>query len=400
MRLAGPAIKEAFIKGILDEGSDIIDIGIVGSEVLYFASGFLKKAGAMITASHNPSDWIGMKFFGSEGDGIGLADGLDKIEEMIKTDTLKPAPKKKGNYKGLNIWSEYHAKVLSMIDMSALKPLKIVVDAGNGIGGVLVNEIFADLPFEIVPLYFEPNGNFPHHQPSPIESKNLVDVKQKVIDEKADLGVALDGDGDRIFFIDETGELIQSSKILALITQKILASNPGSKIVYAAVASNIIPETIKQSGGEPIIEKVGHTFLKQRMKLENAIFGGEPSGHYYYTKFWNCESSMVTLLTVLEMMCKKSKKISELVKQFDKYFMIEETNYLVDDKDAMIKKLAEHYSGENQSMLDGLTVRFDDWWFNVRPSNTEPLLRLNVEAKTKKLMDEKKKEVENLITQN
>lgn len=391
MRLSAPKISEAFIRGATKQGANILDVGLVGSEVVYFASGSTSKVGIIITASHNPKEWIGIKYYGLDPN----AD-MGSVEKLAQSGKFESCDKV-GSVKKLDAWPDYRKKVLSMVDIKSLKPIKIVVDAGNGMGGLLFENVFKGLPIKIIPLYFEPDGSFPNHPPSPVESKNLVDIKKKVIEEKADLGVALDGDGDRAFFIDDTGQKIDSSYIITLILKQMLSKHPKSKIVYNLTCSKIVSETIKANGGVPIVERVGHFFMKKRMRREGAIFGGEDSGHYYYKDFWYAESSTLTALIVIEMLCKQGKAISNIIKPLHKYFKIEETNYVVKDKEKVLDRLEKIYSNGKIFKLDGVTSEFKDWWFNVRPSNTEPVIRLSLEANSEELLKEKAKEVEKLI---
>ena len=272
-----------------------------------------------------------------------------------------------------------------------------MVDAGNGMAGKIVPIIFKDLPIKTTPLFFKLDGNFPNHPASPIEKKNLKDLIKKVKEKKADLGMAFDGDADRVFFIDEKGGVISGSTIVSMIAKNILTKNPKEKIIYNLTCTKAVPEIIKENGGTPIIERVGHSFIKDTMKKTGAIFAGEPSGHYYYRDNFRADSAVITSLIILEMLSLSNEKMSKMVKIFNRYHQIEETNFKVTDKDKKMKELENEYSQGKKSKLDGLTIEFEDWWINVRPSNTEPVLRLNLEANTKKLMTEKKKELSNFL---
>ena len=316
---------------------------------------------------------------------------------VFNTDKFSES-EKYGQTESIDILPDYIKKAFTFIKTENFKPLKIVIDAGNGMAGKIVPIFFDSLPIKIIPLYFELDGSFPNHQPSPMESKNMVDLQKKVIEEKADLGMAFDGDADRVFFIDEKAQIIKGDIIVAILAEYFLKNNPQEKIIYDLRCSHIIPEIIEKNNGQPVISKVGHSFIKKLMRKTNAIFGGELSGHYYYRDNYMVDSGIITALIMIEIISLSNKKFSELLINYSKYYNIEETNFKVDDKDKKINELKEKYSDGQQNELDGLTVEHENWWFNVRPSNTEPFLRLNLEAKTKELMKEKKEELTQFIT--
>ena len=299
--------------------------------------------------------------------------------------------------KKTNILAEFAEHCHQFIDKNKIKPLKIVVDAGNGMAGKIVPIIFANLPCEIIPLYFELDGSFPNHPPSPIELENNLALIDKVKEVGADLGLAFDGDADRAFFIDENGEMIDSSLIVAMVAKKMLEKNPGATIIYTVVVSKVVPELVKKMGGRTLMTKVGHSYIKEKMKETNAVFAGEHSGHYYFRDNFRADSGIITALVVLQMLSESGKKMSELLQEFKIYHKIEETNFKVVDKDIVINKLKEKFRDKITQDFDGVTFDFGDWWFNVRPSNTEPVLRLNLEAKTKEMVEEKFGEIKEMI---
>ena len=407
IRLSSEGLFKALAHGITDQGADVFNIGLTGSEVLYYASGKLDLPGIMITASHNPRQWNGMKFCKENVVPIGQDTGLKNIKGFAMQEGIKPAGKK-GKINEYQILEDYGRHALSFIDPKEIKPLKIVIDAGNGMAGRPVQEIYKSLPCQIIPLYFEPDGNFPNHDPSPIKNENITDLQKKIVETKADFGMAFDGDADRVFFVDENGKRVFSSLISSVIVKDILSKHPKEKIIYNLVCSQIVPETIKACGGEPIIERVGHSFIKEKMRQTGAIFACEHSAHYYYRDNYRAESGLITALLVTEILSKAGKPISEVIRPYAKYFAIEETNLEVKDQNAKIEELKKIFRDNLQYDFDGVTFWFniesaisplkeDSWWFNVRPSNTEPVLRLNLEAGSKKLMEEKTKEILKII---
>ncbi len=403
MRISSPKLSKAFMKGVTEQGADAIFIGQVCTDAVYFASGFLNKPAVMFTASHNPRQYNGIKFCKADAIPINENTGLGAIRLIIeKNQYAKIRIKKHGKIVNKNILKDYFKHVKKFIDVKKLKKLKIAVDAGNGMAGKIVPLVYKSLPVKIVPLYFKLDGNFPNHPADPSKYENLVELQKTVKEKKCDFGIGFDGDADRIFFIDENGRIINSSSISALIIKNISikSKNKKQKIIYNLVCSHIVPETIKKYNGIPIIERVGHSFIKDTMRKTKALFACEHSAHYYYRDNYRADSGMITSLIVAEIISKENKKLSELLKEFKKYYNIEETNVEVLDKEAKLREIESIYKKQKPkkiSKLDGVTIEFDDWWFNIRPSNTEPLLRLNLEADSENLMREKKEEVVNIM---
>ncbi|MEI6596733.1 MAG: phosphomannomutase/phosphoglucomutase [bacterium] len=395
MRLSSKIIFNALTKGINQAGAEVIDIGMVSTDGTYFASGKLNLAAIMITASHNPKEWNGFKLTRAGAIPFGESDIKKLRQAVIKYKINKKATKQK--IKKINIFPDYIKNVLNFIDKNKISRLKIVADAGNGMGGKILSKIYAKLPCKIIPLYFKPDGSFPNHQPSPIESKNLVALQNKVKQTKADFGMAFDGDADRVFFVDENSNLINGASIVAVLSKYFLNRHRGEKIIYDLRCSHLIPELIKANGGQPLISRVGHSFIKKLMKKTGAIFGGEISGHYYFRDNFRADSAMITAVIITQILSESKKIFSEMIKDYVKYFQIEETNSEVKNKNAKLKEIKRKYKDGKIFELDGVTIEYKDWWFNIRKSNTEPVLRLNLEAKTKKLMEKEKNKLLKLI---
>ncbi|MFA6307027.1 MAG: phosphomannomutase/phosphoglucomutase [Patescibacteria group bacterium] len=395
MRLSSKLMLNALAKGINQAGAEVIDIGLVSTDATYFASGKFSLAAVMITASHNPKEWNGFKLTKADAVPFGEDDIKKLRQAVIKHKINKKNVKRK--MKKIDIFPGYIKTVLNFIDKNKISRLKIAADAGNGMGGKILAKIYAKLPCEIVPLYFKPDGSFPNHQPSPIESKNLVDLQKKVKQVKADFGMAFDGDADRVFFVDENSDLVSGASIVAVLAKYFLDRHQGEKIIYDLRCSHFIPELIKANGGQPVISRVGHSFIKKLMKQTGAIFGGEISGHYYFRDNYRADSAMIAAVIITQILSESKKTFSEMIKNYVKYFQIEETNSEVKNKDAKLKQIKTKYKDGKIFCLDGVTVEYPNWWFNVRPSNTEPVLRLNLEAKTKKLLANKKNELLKLI---
>ena len=397
MRVSSPKLTDAFMEGVNETGANVIDIGQVSTDGLYFASGFLQKPGVMFTASHNPPQYNGLKFCKAMAVPINKDTGLQQIKAIIEKGKFRKS-KDEGRVIKKSILNEYVIHVLTFIHK--IKKLRIAVDAGNGMAGKIVPLVYNTLPVKIIPLYFELDGKFPNHPADPSKYENLKELQEVVKKEKCDFGMAFDGDADRVFFVDEKGKIVDSSLISALLIKSILKKHGKQKIIYNLVNSKIVPETIKKYGGKAVIERVGHSFIKDTMKGINAIFACEHSAHYYFKHNFNADSGIIASLIVCEIISKKGKKLSKLVKEFEVYSKIEETNFEIKDKIKKIKEIKDHYQKLNPKKvmdLDGVTVEFDDWWFNVRPSTTEPLLRLNLEADTKELMEEKTREIVKLM---
>lgn len=401
MRLSSPQLAAAMIRGITDQGVNAIDLGMTTTDGLYFAVGkFNFPAGVMITASHNPGKYNGIKFCRAQAFPISLESGLSDIRDLaVSGQFVEPASK--GQVIKRDITDDYVKHALSFIDVSSIRPLKVVIDAGNGMAGLIMPKVFQHLPCELVPLYFELDGNFPHHPASPIEPENMVDVQKKVREVGADLGAAFDGDADRMFPVDEHGDLVDGSKVIAAVSNSLLHKVPGSTILYNLIVSKSVPELINTLGGKAIRTRVGHSYIKAEMRQYNAIFGGEHSGHFYFRDNWFADSGLITLLILLELVSVENKPLSEILKPLDHGFRSGEINSTVADAQGKMHALEEHFAINAKSVdhLDGVTLDFGDWWFNVRPSNTEPLLRLNLEANSRELMEQKRNEVLAFIRQ-
>lgn len=401
MRLSSPKLSKAFMKGVINQGANAIFIGQVCTDAVYFASGFLKKPSVMFTASHNPKQYNGMKFSKAGAVPVNEDTGLKDMKRIIENDEYsKNKIKNMGKITKKNILKNYINHVKKFIDIKKLRNLKIAVDAGNGMAGKIIPLIYKNIPVNIVPLYFKLDGNFPNHPADPSKYGNLAELQETVKEKNCDFGMAFDGDADRIFFVDEDGQVMNSSLTSALIIKNILQKHKKQKIIHNLVVGRIVPETIKRYGGIPIIERVGHSFIKDTMRKTKAVFACEHSAHYYYRGNYRADSGMITSLIVAEIVSIENKKMSELLDEFRKYSTIEETNVEVKDKNAKLNEIEAVYKKQSPKKilkLDGITVEFDDWWFNVRPSNTEPLLRLNLEANSEGLMNEKKEELLGII---
>lgn len=397
-RLSSETLEKAIKEGIKKAGADVVEAGVISTDMLYFASAYYDDidGGVIVTASHNPKDNNGFKMILSGAKAVSGEEGGFVIRDRILNDDLQIFPTQ-DKEETRQIYDDYVKKLQSIIDKNKLKPLKVVVDAGNGVGGFIFEKVIKGLPVNMVPLYCEIDGNFPNHQPSPIEEENLVDIKKKVLNEKADLGLAFDGDGDRVFLIDEQGKAVSATITTAMIAKQMLSREPGSRILYNVICGWIVPETIKANKGIPSITKVGHSLIKAQMRKENGLFAGEHSGHYYFRDLYYADSGMLTALVVLELLSNENKPLSQIASEYDKYALSGEINTEVKDQEGKIAELKSKYSDAKQSELDGISVEYPDWRFNVRPSNTEPLLRLNVEAKDKKTMEAKRDELLTLI---
>ena len=394
MRTSSPALANAFAEGVTAEGGSVVDVGAVSTDALYFASGKLDLPGVMFTASHNPARYNGMKMCKAKAVPIGSDSGMDEIRATAET--LDP-PKGTPRVEEADILSDYAEHCRSFVDARTLRPLKVAIDAGNGMAGKTVPIVFDQLPFEVSPLYFDLDGSFPNHPANPIEEANLADLQKLVLEQGCDVGIAFDGDADRMFLVDERAELVSGSLTTAMVAQALLKKYPGEKVIYNLICSWTVPEVIEENGGTPIRTRVGHSFIKRVMAETGAIFGGEHSGHYYFRDNFRADSGMIAALLVLEAISVSDAMLSEILEPFRRYSASGEINTEVTDQDGTIKRLAGNYSDGNQDWTDGLTVEYEDWWFNCRASNTEPLLRLNLEARTKELMETKRDEVLRVI---
>lgn len=398
MRPSGRQLYEAFARGASEAGADVVNIGLVSTDALYFTVGkYDFDGGVMITASHNPAAYNGMKFTRSQAQAISLDTGLGELRDRLLADDLPPSAAEKGGIASRKVLDDFAGHCLSFIDRAKIKPLRIAVDAGNGMAGRTVPHVFKSLPCEIVPLYFELDGSFPNHPASPIEPENMVDLQAAVRKHSCDLGVAFDGDADRMFLVDENGTLIDGSAITALVAQNTLKKHPGAKILYNLICSRSVPELIVKAGGIPIRSKVGHSIIKAKMREQDIVFGGEHSGHFYFRENWYADSGMIALLSCLELFSEASRPVSEVIAPIDTRFRSGEINSKVADAPAKLAELQRRYSGAEIDRLDGLTIDYPHWWMNVRPSNTEPLLRLNVEGDTEALMEQHRDEALALI---
>ena len=405
MRLSSPAMQEALMRGAAAAGADVLDLGLVGTEMVYFAVGSLGlDGGAMVTASHNPKEYTGVKLVRRGALPVGGESGLLDVRDRAVSDADAAGVRHRdgkvtqGTVEPYDIWPAYVDRVFSFVDVSKIKPLKVVIDAANGMAGAMLPPVLERLPVEAVRCYFEPDGSFPNHAPNPLLPENREFVVRKTLEEGADLGVAFDGDADRCFFVDDTGEFVPGDFVTALFAESVLAKEPGAKIIYDVRASRAVPQTIERDGGVPIMSRVGHAFIKARMRKEDAAFAGEVSGHYYFRDFSQADSGVIPFLLMLELISEKDRRLSEILAPLrSRYFITGELNTPVPDVALKLQELKERYADGHISHLDGISVDYDDWHFNVRPSNTEPLLRLNLEATSQELMERKRDEVLEVI---
>ncbi|MFQ5791123.1 MAG: phosphomannomutase/phosphoglucomutase [Acidobacteriota bacterium] len=394
MRESSPTLASAFTEGATAGGAAVVDGGMITTDMLYFAvPRYQLDGGAVITASHNPKEYNGVKLVREGAAALSGDAGIKEIKEWLlagrQFESRSPAPKVQKDILG-----DYVTHVRRFISPEAIRPLHVVMDAANGMAGAVAPAVFADLPLKKTELYFEPDGSFPHHEPNPLLEENRRTVVNRVLAEQADLGIAWDGDADRCFFVDDTGEYVPGDFLTALLGEAFLLKEPGAVIIYDVRASWAVKETLEALGGRPLINRVGHAFFKQRMRKERALFGGEVSGHYYFRDNYYADNGMIPALLILELMSKKRKRLSELLAPLrQKYFISGEINSTVDDMEAVMDRLRKRYADGHISKLDGLSVDYPDWHFNVRPSNTEPLLRLNLEARRAEEMTRRRDEV-------
>jgi phosphomannomutase len=401
MRISAPAMASALIEGAADGGADVLDLGLVGTEMVYFAVGDLGlDGGVCVTASHNPKEYTGMKIVRAGALPVGGESGLLDVRDraLALARETGPTASRRGSVAQYDIWPAFVDKVLSFVDPAAMAPLKVVIDAANGMAGAMLPPVLERLPIEAVTCHFDPDGTFPNHEPNPLLPENREFIVRQTTESGADLGVAYDGDGDRCFFVDDTGEFVPGDFVTALLAEAILAKEGGGTVLYDVRASRAVPEAIERAGGEPLVNRVGHAYIKHRMREEGAVFGGEVSAHYYFRDFSQADSGVVPFLLMLELISKRGRKLSELLAPFrERFFITGEINTPVADVAAKLRELEERYADGRVSKLDGVSIDYDDWHFNVRPSNTEPLLRLNLEASSQRLMEEKRDEVIGLI---
>jgi phosphomannomutase len=395
-RLSSPELAAAIAEGATSQGVDVVDLGLASTDLLYFASGALDMPGIMLTASHNPKQYNGLKFCLAGAKPVGEATGLRDIRTMVEQGIT--AGDARGTVAQRDMLDAYVEHVLTFVDVDAMRPLTIVADTANGMGGLVVPAVMARLPVTLHHLYAELDGTFPNHPADPIDPENQRDLKAAVLEHGADIGLAFDGDADRVFLIDEQAQDVSGSLLTALVAIAMLEREPGAKIVHNLICSWTVPEVIAEHGGEAIRTRVGHSFIKQVMAESGAIFGGEHSGHYYFRENYRADSGLIAAVSALGELSKSDRPLSELLAPLRRYWASGEINSIVDDQQDRIEAIATRYADGRQDRLDGLTVQYDDWWCNVRPSNTEPLLRLNAEARTPELLAEKTAEVLALIT--
>jgi phosphomannomutase len=399
MRLSAPAMAERYVAGVADEGADVTDIGMAATEMVYFTVGSRELDGGLVcTASHNPKAYTGAKLVKSGAIALSGESGIGELRDIVAADPGPPAGER-GEVTRTEVGDEFRAAALRYIDPAAIRPMKVVLDGGNGMAGPMVGPLLDSFPLEQVRTYWEPNGEFPDHEPNPLLENNRRFIVEKVLETGAELGIAWDGDADRCFFIDDTGQFVDGDFLTALLAQSICEKEPGARILYDVRASRAVPDVVAAAGGESDMNRVGHAFFKTRMRDEGAAFGGEVSGHYYFRDFYCADSGTIPALLILELLSTRRKRLSDLLEPLrSRYFISGEINTEVADQQAKMEELAERYADGRITRLDGVSVDFDDWHFNVRPSNTEPLLRLNLESvRSPQHMEAKRDEVLGLI---
>lgn len=398
MRISGPQLFEAVTRGIMEQGADVIDIGMVSTDQYYFACSQLKVPGIMVTASHNPKAYNGFKMVRQMPYLLSGDQGIQDLRRIVEQDAYAPATRE-GTMRSADLSEQFVEAVLSLIDVAAIKPLKVVVDTGNGMVGPILERVYSRLPVKLVGMYLDPDGNLPNHGLDPLQPENRAELQRRVASESADVGFAFDGDGDRFFVIDNRGEFVAGDYLTALLGSYLLKRQPGSKIVYDVRASWAVPDMVREAGGVPLIERVGHAFIKRRMADEGVLFAGEVSGHYYFKGFNFADSGIIPSLLVMEMISTSGQSMSELLRPLEeKYFISGEINSTVDEPKAKIQELANEYSDGKIEWIDGISVTYPNWHFNVRTSNTEPLMRLNLESTTSREdMEELRDEVLGII---
>ena len=383
MRESSVPLSRAFAEGVIARGLDVVEAGLGSTDLLYFAAGSLGVPGAMFTASHNPAQYNGIKMCRAGAAPIGQDSGLGTIREWAERDSYERVPDRIGTVRARDVLAGYADHLHSLVDLSGIRPLTVVVDAGNGMGGHTVPVVLGGLPLEIVPLYFDLDGSFPNHEANPLDPANLVDLQRAVVASRADIGLAFDGDADRVFVVDERGEAVSPSAITALVAVRELAKGRGSTIIHNLITSRAVPEIVREHGGQPVRTRVGHSFIKAEMARTDAVFGGEHSAHYYFRDFWRADTGMLAAMHVLAALGEQSRPLSELTAAYARYAASGEINSTVTDAPARMAEVRRIFEEEGGTVdeLDGLTVELPDGaWFNLRASNTEPLLRLNVEA--------------------
>jgi phosphomannomutase len=397
MRLSSPQIWGGLTRGITEGGADVIEIGLVSTDCLYFTVGkYGYDAGVMITASHNPPEYNGFKMCKEDAVPLSGESGIDQIKDLVIRDDFPTSPRR-GEVKKRDVSQAFVEHILSFIKKEKMKPFKIVIDAGNGMAGKIVPQLFSYLPCKLIPMFFELDGSFPNHPASPIEPENIAPLRERVLAEKADLGAAFDGDADRMFLVDENANPLGGDMVTALVAKSLLRKEKGATILYNLICSKTVPQVIRNQGGKAIRTRVGHALIKPLMRKHDAVFGGEHSGHFYFKNNWFADSGLIALVVCLELISEEGQPLSALVDSIDSYFRSGEINSRVDDIPDKLRQIEKHFYGGKIDHLDGLTIDFDQWWFNLRPSNTEPLLRLNVEATSKDILQRKTDELLKLI---
>jgi phosphomannomutase len=405
MRPSSPGLSRAFGRGAAGQGADVTEIGLCSTDQLYFASGQLDLPGAMFTASHNPAQYNGIKMCRAGAKPVGQESGLAEVRALVEEWLASGPPAREpdaaqGTLVQRDVLTDYAQHLRTLVDLTGIRQLKVVVDAGNGMGGHTVPTVFDGLPLQLDPMYFELDGTFPNHEANPLDPKNIVDLQRRVRETGADIGLAFDGDADRCFVVDENGDPVAPSAITALVAARELAKSPGSTVIHNLITSWSVPEVVRESGGTPVRTRVGHSFIKAEMARTGAIFGGEHSAHYYFRDFWNADTGMLAALHVLAALGEQQGTLSELVAEYDRYAASGEINSTVEDQPgraAAVKAAFQDRDGVEIDELDGLTVTAADWWFNLRASNTEPLLRLNVEARDAATVDAVRDEVLGIV---
>ncbi len=397
MRESGIELSAAFARAVQRQGLDVVDLGLASTDLLYFAAGRFDAPGVMFTASHNPAQYNGMKMCLPGARPIGEESGLQEIKAMAAAEPAPAIEGPSGGYERLDLLREFAVHVRSFIDPAALRPLKIVADTANGMGGLVVPAVFDGLPFDLEVMYGELDGSFPNHPADPIQPENLRDLQARVVEVGADVGLAFDGDADRVFLVDDRGVPLSGSLTTAIVAAGVLEKHPGATILHNCICSKAVPEVVRERGGTPVRTRVGHSYIKAVMADTGAAFGGEHSAHYYFADNWRADSGAIAALVVLEQLSKAGIPLSELRRPFDRYAASGEINMRVADPQAVIDSVARAYPADAQDRLDGLTVDLGEWWFNLRPSNTEPLLRLNLEAPDQASCDARVLEVRALI---
>ena len=386
MRLSGPSIFEAVTRGIMDQGANVVNIGMVSTDQFYFACGQVDIPGMMVTASHNPKEYSGFKMVRKMPQLLSGAEGIQELRQIVETDAYAE-PTGKGSMRDLDLSEQFIEAVLKLIDVDALRgrtqgpPLRVVADTGNGMVGPILKRVYERLPVKLVGMYLDPDGSLPNHGLDPLQPENRAELQRRVVEEGAAAGFAFDGDGDRFFAIDDRGDFVSGDFLTALLAQYYLEKVPGSKIVYDVRASWAVPNLVREAGGMPLMERVGHAFIKRRMAAEDALFGGEVTGHYYFRDFNDADSGIIPSLLIMEMIATRDVKLSDLLKELEaKYFISGEINSTVSDARGKMSELAERYGDGTIERMDGVSVSYKTWHFNVRASNTEPLIRLNLES--------------------